>query len=136
MRWKALARSAYTCQNGTKPLKLRHSAVRILLSIIMELLGNNVIGISFIAAVKKDKPRYALEQLRMLKKILERYPKNDIIDGMEFCLERKLYCVTELLVWLIAKFGIESGKEIYHMRVWRLYMERAARLKEELYGRD
>ena len=95
-----------------------------------------MIGISFIAAVKKDKPRYALKQLRMLKKILERYAKNDIIDGMEFCLERKLYCVTELLVWLIAKFGIESGKEIYHMRVWRLYMERAARLKEELYGRD
>lgn len=73
-----------------------HSAsIDALLSRVVELMDNSPEVLSFLTAVRQDKPRYIRDQLALLERVIRDHSKDIVRKAITYCAERKLYSTTD-----------------------------------------
>lgn len=63
---------------------------------LKELFDKDELVGPFLEHLHQSKPRYYRDQLGVIKKLFEEWNKEDILRGLEYCSERKLYSAGEL----------------------------------------
>lgn len=65
-----------------------------LLARVVELMDNSPEVLTFLTAVRQDKPRYIRDQLTLLERVIRDYPKDVVQKAILYCAERQLLSTT------------------------------------------
>ncbi len=103
-------------------------------NVICRLVNNDERLLKLIDGIKQNKPRFIHEQCVILKKIYDNYTEQEFFEGVEHCNAHQKFCTTEIVVYLVMKYGIERVAKVINYRSKYDYIARAEKLKIELYG--
>ena len=74
---------------------------------LIKLLGNDERILKLIDGIRCTKPRYIHEQCILLKRISDNFTSQEFFEGVEHCIGYRKCCATEVIVYLVMKYGIE-----------------------------
>lgn len=101
---------------------------------IVKLFNNDERLLKFLDGIMEEKPRFMHEQCMLIRKINNNFTRPDLFEAIEHCNNYHKFCATELIVYLVMKYGIERVAKIINYRTKYNYIDRANRLQIELYG--
>jgi hypothetical protein len=86
---------------GQKILNTDHkrektAGIEALIHQVCERLEHPEKGVTFLQAIRRDKPRYIRDQALLLKQAIENYPKDILTEALEYCLSHKLNSASDL----------------------------------------
>lgn len=86
--------------------------------------------------MKELQPDYFVKQTRCLVRMTRFYNKDELLEGMLYCLSINKARIYELASYLIYKYGKDRANLYLKYTELRRYVERARVIKEEQDGRS
>ena len=100
--------------------------------IINNLFGQDKNVEKFIEAMKKLQPDYFIKQTRRFVRMTRFYTKDELYEGIMYCLKKKKETIMELSSYLIYKYGQDRGKMYLKFQELYQYTRRSKEIKEEI----
>ena len=100
--------------------------------IINNLFGQDNNVEKFIEAMKKLQPDYFIKQTRRFVRMTRFYTKDELYEGIMYCLKKKKETIMELSSYLIYKYGQDRGKMYLKFQELYQYTRRSKEIKEEI----
>jgi transposase len=98
------------------------------------LFKDNEVGTAFLKRMKEYMPTYYIRGCFMLKRIVRDIPRNDVLEGMDYCLRKSKCRIGFLLPYLMYKCGYEKVAHLVESRARGRYKQRALKIMEDING--
>ena len=97
---------------------------------------NDIVDKYFENAIRQQNPMYHVKLYRRIERMTSFYTKEEILEGMKYCIDNGKCSVFELSSFLVYKFGRERARVYLHDMELAHFTKRAKEIEKELtYGR-
>lgn len=96
------------------------------------LFKDDEMGTAFLKRMKEYSPTYYMHGCYMLKRIVRDLSKDDVLEGMAYCVNKSKCRIGFLLPYLIFRCGYEKVAHLVEPRTRGRYKQRALEIMEEL----
>ena len=100
--------------------------------VINNIFGQDKNVEKFIKSMKKIQPDYFIKQTRRFVRMTKFYTKDEMYEGIMYCLKKKKETIFELSSYLIYKYGRDRGKVYLKFKELNQYTKRSKEIKEEI----
>lgn len=91
-------------------------------------------AVIFLEKLEQTSDRYLFSQVSRLTRLSNHYKKQQIMEAMDYCLEKNKISVFELASFLIYRYGETIARQSMPYVDYNNCMKRAREIREELYG--
>lgn len=101
---------------------------------LLEEYSHDADAVKFLRQMRKQAPRYVFQQCRRLRQLQKHYTPEQFNAGFNHCLIIKNCSVSELISYLMFRYGDEAARKAVSSYAYRHYKDRAEKIREEQFN--